>query len=59
MYVLLLFLKNHRIYLPLGHVTEFCPVIELYPGKDGKVHSVKQQVADKQLMRSVVKLRPL
>ena len=41
---------SHRAHWPLGHV------IEVYPGKDGQVCSVKLQVGDKQLVRSVVKL---
>ena len=42
-----------RAHWPLGRV------IDVYPGKDGQIHSVKLQVGDKQLVRPVVKLCPL
>ena len=45
--------ENQRAHWPLGLV------IEVYPGKDRQVHSVKLQVGDKQLVRPVVKLCPL
>ena len=34
-------------------------VIEVYPGKDGHVRSVKLQVGEKQYVRPLVKLCPL
>ena len=51
--VLLVSPDSHRAHWPLGRV------IEVYPGKDGQVCSVKLQVGDKQLVRPVVKLCPL
>ena len=51
--VLLVSLDSCRALWPLGHV------IEVYPGKDGQVHSVKLQVGDRRLVRPVVKLCPL
>ena len=51
--VLLVSLDSCRAHWPLGRV------IEVYPGKDGRVCSVKLQVGDKQLVRPVVKLCPL
>ena len=47
--VLLVSADSHRAYWPLGYV------IEVYPGKDGQVHSVKLQFKDKQLVWPVVK----
>ena len=44
---------SQRAHWPMG-----C-VIEVYPGKDGQIHSVKLQVRDKQLVKPVVKLCPL
>ena len=51
--VLLVSPDSPRAHWPLG-----C-VIDVYPGKDGQIHSVKLQVGDKQLVRPVVKLCPL
>ena len=51
--VLLISPDSHRAHWPLGRV------IEVYPGKDGQVCSVKLQVGDKQLVKPVVKLCPL
>ena len=38
---------------PLGRI------LELYPGKDGKVRAVKLQVGNKQYFRPIVKVCPL
>ena len=51
--VLLVSSENPQAHWPLGRV------IELYPGKDGYVHSVKLLVGDKQFVRPIVKLCPL
>ena len=51
--VLLVSSENPRDHWPLGKV------IEVYPGKDGYVRSVKLQVSDKQFVRPIVKLCPL
>ena len=51
--VLVVSSDSHRAHWPLGRV------IEVYPGKDGLIRSVKLQVGDKQLVRPVVKLCPL
>ena len=45
--------ENPRAHWPLGKA------IEVYPGKDGYVRSVKLQVGEKQLVRLIVKLCPL
>ena len=51
--VLLVSPESPRSHWPLGKV------IEVYPGKDGHIRSVKLQVGDKQLVRPIVKLCPL
>ena len=51
--VLLVSSENPRAHWPLGKV------IEVYPGKDGYVRSVKLQVSDKQFVKPIVKLCPL
>ena len=51
--VLLVSPESPRAHWPLGKV------IEVYPGKDGYIRSVKLQVGDKQLVRPIVKLCPL
>ena len=51
--VLLVSSENPQAHWPLGKV------IEVYPGKDGYVRSVKLQVSDKQFVRLIVKLCPL
>ena len=51
--VLLVSFENPQAHWPLGRV------IELYPGKDGYVRSVKLLVGDKQFVRPIVKLCPL
>ena len=51
--VLVVSSENKRAHWPMGRV------IEMYPGKDGRVRSVKLQVPNKQLIRPVVKLCPL
>ena len=51
--MLLVSSDTHRAHWPLGRV------IEVYPGKDGQVRSVKLQVGDKQLVRPVIRLCPL
>ena len=38
---------------PLGRI------LEVYPGKDGHVRSVRLQVGDKQYLRPIVKVCPL
>ena len=45
--------ENPRAHWPLGKV------VEVYPGKDGYVKSVKLQVGEKKLVRPIVKLCPL
>jgi len=45
--------ESPRAHWPLGKV------IEVYPGQDGYVRSVKLQVGEKQLVRPIVKLCPL
>ena len=45
--------ENPRVHWPLRKV------IEVYPGKDGYVRSVKLQVGERQLVRPIVKLCPL
>ena len=51
--VMLISTENPRAHWPLGKV------IEVYPGKDGYVRSVKLQVGEKKLVRPIVKLCPL
>ena len=51
--VLLVSPESPRAHWPLGKI------IEVYPGKDGYIRSVKLQVGDKQLVRPIVKLCPL
>ena len=51
--VLLISPDSTRVQWPLGRV------IEVYPGKDGHVRSVKLQVGEKQYVRPLVKLCPL
>ena len=51
--VMLISTENPRAHWPLGKV------IEVYPGKDGYVRSVKLQVGEKQFVRPIVKLCPL
>ena len=51
--VLLVSPESARAHWPLGKV------IEVYPGKDGYIRSVKLQVNDKQPVRPIVKLCPL
>ena len=51
--VLLVSPENNRAHWPLGRI------IEIYPGRDGQVRSVKLQVGEKKLVRPVVKLGPL
>ena len=51
--VLLVSPENNRAHWPLGRI------IEIYPGRDGQVRSVKLQVGEKKLVRPVVKLCPL
>ena len=51
--VMMISTESLRSHWPLGKV------IEVYPGQDGFVRSVKLQLGDKQLVRPIVKLCPL
>ena len=51
--VLLTSAENPRAHWPLGKV------LEVYPGKDGYVRTVKLQVGKKQFVRLIVKVGPL
>ena len=51
--VLLISTDSTQAHWPLGRV------IEVYPGKDGQVCSVKLKVGEKQYVRPLVKLCPL
>ena len=50
---MLITIESPRAHWPLGKV------VELYPGKDGPVRSVKLQVGEKQLVTPIVKFCPL
>ena len=50
---MLILTDSTRAHWPLGRV------IEVYPGKDSQVRSVKLQVGEKQYVRPLVKLCPL
>ena len=51
--VLVISSDTSRGQWPLGRI------LEVYPGKDGHVRSVKVQVGDKQYLRPIVKVCPL
>ena len=48
--VMIISTDSPRLHWPLGKV------IEVYPGKDGHVRSVKLQVGEKSLVRPIMKL---